>query len=117
MTAMRIDRQKATLEALPPNVQMLGDRIETGSVIFPPSAFHACLDDDDLAALNVPSNAKATVVRLTLRRTGGWGIRATCPWCGKAHSHGGGTGPLPYFGSRLSDCDTGGCVYLLDPRP
>lgn len=111
---MRIDRQKATFEALPPNVQMLGERLETGSVIFPPSAFSTCLCDGDLVALNAPSNVKAAVVRLTLRPAGGWGIRAACPWCGKAHSHGGGAGPLPYFGHRVADCSHGG--YELDPR-
>ncbi len=111
---MRIDPQKATFEALPPNVQMLAERLETGSVVFPPSAFRACLDDRDLTALNAPNNVNAAVVRLTLRPTGGWGIRAACPWCGKAHSHGGGTGPLPYFGHRVADCGHGG--YELDPR-
>lgn len=111
---MRIDRQKATFEALPPSVQMLGQRLATGSVTFPPAVFAGCLTSRDIAALDTPSNVKAAVVRLTLRPAGGWGIRATCPWCGKVHSHGGGTARLPYFGHRAADCTRGG--YELDPR-
>ncbi len=112
---MRIDRQKATFEVLPVAIQMLGQRLATGSVTFPPAVFAGCLTSHDIAVLDTPSNTTAVVVHLTLRPDGGWGIHATCPWCGKVHSHGGGTDPLPYFGHRVADCTRGS--YELDPRP
>lgn len=112
---MRIDRQKATFEALPVAIQMLGEHLATGSVTFPAAVFADCLTPRDIAALSAPRASRAPVTFMTLRLDGGWGIRATCPWCGKAHSHGGGTGPLPYFGHRVADCWRGG--YELDPRP
>lgn len=112
---MKADRQKATFEGLPVAIQMLGQRLATGSVTFPPAVFAACLTSHDIAVLDTPSNVKAPIVRLTLRVDGGWGIRAVCPWCGRWHAHGGGTGPLPYFGHRVADCGHGG--YVLAPRP
>lgn len=114
MIAMRIDQQKATFEALPPRVQMIGERRRSGSVLFPAAVFANCLTPRDIAALAAPRVSRAPVTLLTLRPDGGWSIRAACPWCGRSHAHGGGTGDLPFFGHRVADCSHGG--YELDPR-
>lgn len=37
-----------------------------------------------------------------------------CPWCGREHTHGAGSGAIPAFGPRVAHCD-GGQGYRLVP--
>ena len=36
-----------------------------------------------------------------------WILKLTCPHCGKTHTHGGGSGPVPYGGHRVAHCHNG----------
>lgn len=111
----RPDQQQTTLAGLPPFIQRTANRPMNGLVHFPAHVFVDCLTHEDTADLAHPKFRKAAVTRVTLRRCGTWTFRVRCPWCGRMHGHGGGTGPLPYFGHRTADCDALG-GYLLDPR-
>lgn len=35
---------------------------------------------------------------------GVWDLTIICPYCGKRHLHGGGNGPLPFYGFRAPHC-------------
>lgn len=52
------------------------------------------------------TSAEKTIALATARRArdGVWDVRALCPHCGLIHLHGGGDGPRPYGGGRLSEC-------------
>ncbi len=54
-------------------------------------------------------------------RAGVWSwVVATCPICGKRHTHGGGSGELPdHLGQRVAHCGHDGepGVYTLEEAP
>lgn len=53
------------------------------------------------------------------RRPSCWLLYIICPHCGDLHSHGGGTGPEPDYGNRLSHCiwhPTAGYTWSLASR-
>ena len=41
-------------------------------------------------------------------RDGIWGLSYRCPHCQKVHRHGGGNGPAPDLGHRVSHCHADG---------
>ncbi len=50
---------------------------------------------------------------------GVWDLLVTCPFCGDAHRHGGGSSAEPVLGPRLSHCVSGELVrdYVLIAGP
>ena len=50
---------------------------------------------------------------------GGWDLLITCPHCDDLHRHGGGNGPVPRLGHRVSHCIRRVCGgdYVLIPGP
>lgn len=46
-------------------------------------------------------------------RNGTWRFKSRCPFCNGAHMHGGGAGPVPFFGHRVADCVAGGGYELV----
>lgn len=70
-----------------------------GSLRFDPRVFAEYADAPRAGA----ALALVREVRLCPRE-GVWTSRSECPYCRKVHIHGGGYGPLPYFGSRDPHC-------------
>jgi hypothetical protein len=63
-----------------------------------------------------PRAHETPVVSTLARRapSGQWTLTVLkCPWCRKRHSHGGGTGPDPDTGPRLSHCLADAQSYWL----
>lgn len=52
----------------------------------------------------VPTGSIEAIYR---ERTGTWRYKSLCPYCGDTHMHGGGSGPIPTFGARDTDCAQG----------
>lgn len=48
--------------------------------------------------------------RATRSKDGIWDLWITCPYCGKKHHHGGGSGEEPMYGFRAPHCDDIGAV-------
>ena len=43
-----------------------------------------------------------------------WKVFVHCPYCRRRHSHGGGDGARPFFGSRMSHCGKGEYTITVD---
>jgi hypothetical protein len=54
--------------------------------------------------------------RATRYSDGVWGLIVRCPYCGKRHLHGGGSGDIPHYGNRLSHCPEPPRNYELVPQ-
>lgn len=54
-----------------------------------------------------------TIEAIYRERNGTWRYRARCPYCKGSHMHGGGTRPIPVFGSRDADCNLGGAYAAV----
>lgn len=53
------------------------------------------------------------VIEVVYREQNGtWRFKSRCPYCGDTHMHGGGTGPVPFFGHRAADCEGGGYALV-----
>lgn len=47
---------------------------------------------------------QARVIKITRDNLGTWLLTVQCPYCGKTHEHGGGSGETPYLSGRGSHC-------------
>jgi len=62
-----------------------------------------------------PVSLTALIERID-RQEDVWIVVVRCPYCHEQHQHGGGSGPTPCFGHRLSHCqgfEGGGYLLLL----
>jgi hypothetical protein len=56
----------------------------------------------DYSSIEIPKNPR--VLCVAKRGKECWLLRFSCVWCGRTHTHGGGDGPEPDAGHRVSHC-------------